>query len=110
MVIRVLISPSNLLQIKSFPGEMAKKIVNYSVSGHGVENEDVSFIVPKGVTVDFYVKYGEILPVADAKTMWATLEKTARDTYEEIGYPPVETFREGKSPLITTLLIFRKGH
>merc|ERR1712086_617146 len=82
-------------KIKSHPGEMAKKIVNYSVSGHGVENEDVSFIVPKGVTVDFYVKYGEILPVADATKMWASLEKTAGDTYEDIGYPPVGTFSEG---------------
>ena len=90
-------------KIKSLPGEMAKKIVNYSVSGHGLENEDVSFNVPKGVTVDFYVKYGEILLVDDAEKMWATLEKTAGDTYEEIGYPPVETFREGKSP---TLLLY----
>ena len=96
-------------KIESHPREMAKKIVNYSVSGHGVENEDVSFTVPKGVTVDFYVKYGELLPVADATKMWATLEKTAGDTYEEIGYPPVETFREGKSLHITTLLICRKG-
>ena len=88
-------------KIKSQSGKTAKKIVNYSVSGHGVENEDVSFIVPKGVTVDFYVKYGEILLVDDAEKMWASLEKTAGDTYEEIGYPPVETFREGKSPHIT---------
>ena len=95
--------------IKSLPGKTAKKIVNYSVSGHGSENEDVSFTVPKGVTVDFYVKYGELLPVADATKMWATLEKTAGDTYEEIGYPPVETYREGRSPHITTLLICRKG-
>ena len=90
-------------KIKSHPGGMAKKIENYSVSGHGVENEDVSFIVPKGVTVDFYVKYGELLPVADATKMWASLEKTAGDTYEEIGYPPVETCREGKCPNIPTL-------
>ena len=84
---------------------MAKKIVNYSVSGHGVENEDVSFIVPKGVTVDFYVKYGEIL----TEKMWASLEKTAGDTYKEIGYPPVETCREGKCPNIPTLQICKKG-
>ena len=96
-------------KIKSQSSKTAKKIENYSVSGHGAENEDVSFIVPKGVTVDFYVKYGEILLVDDAEKMWASLEKTAGDTYEEIGYPPVETFREGKSPHITTLLICRKG-
>ena len=87
--------------IKSLPGKTAKKIVNYSVSGHGSENEDVSFTVPKGVTVDFYVKYGELLPVADATKMWATLEKTAGDTYEEIGYPPVETYREVKASMYT---------
>ena len=94
-------------KIKSLPGrrEMAKKIENYSVSGHGVENEDVKFIVPKGVTVDFYVKYGEILPVTVATEMWATLEKKAGDTYEEIGYPPVETCREGKNHLNTILIL-----
>ena len=46
-------------KIKSHPREIAKKIVNYSV--------------PKGVTVDFYVKYGEILPVAKAEKIWQEL-------------------------------------
>ena len=78
---------------------MTKKVENYSVSGHGFENPNVSFIVPKEVTIHFYVKHGEILPVSDAGQMWDSLEKNQANTYEEIGYSPVETFQNGSKCL-----------
>ena len=79
--------------------KMTKKVEHYSVSGHGSENENISFIVPKGVTIHFYVKHGEILPVSDAGKMWDSLVKNQAKTYEEIGYSPVETFQNGSKCL-----------
>ena len=79
--------------------KMTKKVEHYSVSGHGFENPNVSFIVPKEVTIHFYVKHGEILPVSDAGQMWDSLEKNQAKTYEEIGYSPVETFQNGSKCL-----------
>ena len=72
-------------------------IENYSVSGHGTENENVIFTVPKGVSVHFYVKKGEIIPVSVAEKMWNDLESTQSQTYEEIGFEPSETFHENMS-------------
>ena len=40
----------------------------------------------KGVSIYFYVKQGEILQVSDAGKMWAILETTQSETYEDIGY------------------------
>ena len=79
--------------------KMTKKVEHYSVSGHGFENPNVSFIVPKEVTIHFYVKHGEILPVSDAGQMWDSLEKNQAKTYEEVGYSPVETFQNGSKCL-----------
>ena len=79
--------------------KITKKVEHYSVSGHGSENENISFVVPKGVTIHFYVKHGEILPVSDAGQMWASLAKNQAKTYEEIGYSPVETFQNGSKCL-----------
>ena len=47
----------------SFAINVRKVKENYSLSGHGYENSNVSFVLPRGVTLNFYVNYGEILPV-----------------------------------------------
>ena len=70
------------------------KIENYSVSGHGSENENVIFTVPQGVSIHFYVKKGEIITVSDAEKMWNDLESTQSQSYEENGFVPSETFHE----------------
>ena len=75
---------------------------NWTVSAHGYENPnptaDYYFEVPDGVTVHFYVKSGESLSgPQEAVPMWKALTEAKGTKYEDVGFPPVETFESGKT-------------
>ena len=48
-------------------------LANWSVSGHGYEDRNVTFEVPEGVTIHFYVESGRSLDVQQAIDMWNTI-------------------------------------
>ena len=49
------------------------------MSGHGYEDRNVTFEVPEGVTIHFYVKSGRSLDVQEAIDMWNhTIRKSSK--------------------------------
>ena len=57
-------------------------LANWSVSGHGYEDRNVTFEVPEGVTIHFYVESGRNLDVQEAIDMWNTIVATKKGTIE----------------------------
>ena len=58
-----------------------KKMAHWTVTGHGYENPDVTFVVPEGVTVNFYVNEGKSLLILDAVLMWRKLRAEEATDY-----------------------------
>ena len=52
------------------------------MSGHGYEDRNVTFEVPEGVTIHFYVESGGSLDVQQAIDMWNTIVAKKEGTIE----------------------------
>ena len=52
------------------------------MSGHGYEDRNVTFEVPEGVTIHFYVESGMSLDVQQAIDMWNTIVGKKKGTIE----------------------------
>ena len=56
--------------------------------------------IPPHTTLVFYVNFGQTLPVRTAEIMWETLVKYHRETYKEVGYPPIYEFTNNENKFV----------